>query len=142
MNAMNDNHDIKFRKLFQKTGLDSPSPEFTPELMKKIEQLEQSSAFSSDKNALNSWYWGIFIAILTSIGLSIMYYYNISLLPDSFKSILSPVFESIYHSFKSIFETIRISSTTLVIIVGFVSIVGIERILNKLKVTKKIFFSF
>ncbi len=142
MNTMNDNYDIKFRKLFQKTGLESPSPGFTSALMRKIEQMEPSSEHVSDNSVSNSWFWGIFITILAGLGLSSMYYFDIGLLPDSFKPILSPVFESIYHSFKSIFENIEISSTTLVIILGFVSIVGIERILNKLKVTKNIFFSF
>ena len=139
---MNDNNDIKFRKLFQKTGLESPSEEFTSKLMKKIEQMQPGTEEAPDKNTLNSWFWGIFITVLVGFGFGSMYFFDIGILPESFKIILSPAFESIFSSFLNIFETVKISSTTLVIILGFFFLVGIERILNKLKVTKNIYFSF
>ena len=142
MNTKDDKTDIKFKKLFQRTDLESPSEGFTSQLMKQIQQLDSAPNAAQDEDSKSNWYWGIGIGMLVVLGFSIMYYFDLIAVPDNFKSILVPVFAGIFNSFKGIFASVEISSTTVVIILGFVLLVAVERILNKLKLTKNIYLSF
>ena len=142
MNTTDDKTDIKFKKLFQRTGLESPSEGFTSKLMKQIEQLDAVPMVAPENNTRSNWYWSIGLSMLVVLGFSIMYYFDIGLLPETFKPILTPVFAGVFQSFEGIFASVQISSTTVVIILGFVLLVAVERILNKLKLTKNIYLSF
>lgn len=142
MNTADDHIDKKFRKLFEKGGLESPSEAFTANVMNQIAQLDPETEPASWKSMLRGWTSGIFIALLTVLGLSIMYYFGVGILPESFEPILAPVFGSIFKSFKGIFDSVSISSTTIGIILGFAVLVILERVLNRLRFTKNIYFYF
>lgn len=142
MNTTDDKYDIRLKELFGKTGTESPSEKFTANVMQQIAQLDAASQPLTENNARNNWYWGGGISLLVVLGLGLMYYFNLGILPDTFKPTLAPLFGGILNSFKGIFASIEISSTTIVIILGFVLLVVIERILNKLKLTRNIYLSF
>ena len=141
MNTTNDHTDNKFRKLFEKTGLDSPSPGFTNDVMKRILQLKPEAEITQEKNSLRGWLGGIGIFLLAILGLSVTYFFDVGIFPENFKPILAPVFGSLFNSFKAIFDSVEVSSTTVVIILGFVFLIAIERILHRLRFTKNIYFS-
>lgn len=142
MNTTENHTDTKFRKLFKKTGLDSPSAGFTDDVMKKISQLSPEEEAVPEKNPLRGWLGGIGIFLLAVVGISVTYYFDVGIFPENFKPILAPVFGSLFNSFKAIFDSVEISSTTLVIILGFTLLILIERILHRLRFTKNIYFSF
>lgn len=142
MNTTDDKYDIKFKELFQKTGAENPSEGFTSEVMKKIEQLDAESKLSIENNKRINWYWVFGISLLVLLGASLIHYFDIGILPENSKLIIAPVFERVVKSFDGIFESVQISSTTIVIILGFVLLVVLERLLHKLNITKNIYFSF
>lgn len=142
MNTTDDNTDIRFRKLFEKTGLESPSTGFTTEVMDKIGKLDMAADTTADKNLFRRWIGGFGIALLAILGLSVMYYFGIGILPESFKSILSPVFANIFESFRGLFDSVEVSNTTIAIILGFTFLVILERVLNRFRFTRNIYFSF
>lgn len=142
MNTTNDNYDHKFKKLFQNTGAESPSDGFTANVMKQIAQLDAAAELAPENNTKSNWYWAIGIGLLLGLGISSMYFFGIGFIPENFTPILTPVFGRIITSFEGIFASVQISSTTVVIILGFILLVAVERILNKLKLTKNIYLSF
>ena len=142
MNTLDDNTDLKFRKLFEKAGLDSPTPGFTGNVMNKIAQLNPQAQASPEKRSFRSWAGGIGIALLAIIGLGSMYYFDIGILPERFKPIFAPVFGKIFESFKGIFDSVEVSGTTIAIILGFAFLILLERILSRFRITRNIYFSF
>jgi len=143
MNKEQNNYESKFRELFQRTGLEKPSEGFTGNVLQQIEQLQaQKAKPAEEKDTWSKWIFIALSVIILSTGGFILYYYNISLLPENLEPSILPVFQKIFGAFKNMFESVQISSTTIVIIFGFIAIVVLERILNKLKVTKNIYFSF
>lgn len=142
MNTTDDTSDIRFRKLFQKTAIESPSPRFTGEVMSKIARLETAAETDPVKNFPGNWPAIAGISALVLLGLAGMYYFGLGILPGSFEPILSPVFGSIFKSFKGLFDSLEISGTTIAIILGFALLVILERILSRLNITKRFYFSF
>lgn len=141
MSTPEEHIDQKIRAVFQKSGLETPSAEFTSEVMQKIGELDpeiESSAESTSRN----WIWGIAIAAMAFIGLAIAYYFNVNILPEGFKDMVTPIFGGLIGSFKGIFNGISVSSTTVVIILGFLVLLGIERLLNKFNITRNFYLSF
>jgi hypothetical protein len=141
MSTPEEHIDQKIRAVFQKSGLETPSQEFTSNVMQKIGELDPE-AESTEPSSARSWILGIAAAALVFIGLAIAYYFNVNILPEGFKNLLAPIFSGLVSSFEGIFQGIRISSTTVVIILGFVVLLGIERLLNKLKITRNFYLSF
>lgn len=139
MNIQDDKTDIKFRKLFEKAGLESPSDGFTGDVMKKINALNPEA--EPVKKPFKGWLGGLGIALLTIVGISIMYYFGINVLPAGFKSIFAPVFENTFSSFRGIFDSVEISATTVAIILGFAFLVILERVLNRFRSARNIYFS-
>lgn len=142
MNTNNDKYDLKFRNLIRENGLENPGKEFTANIMDRIEELEKNAVAEKNDSKRSNWLWGFGISFLILLGFSIINYFNISLIPENIEPIVLPVFEGLLKSFKSIFAGVQVSSTTVVIILGFVLLVAVERILNKLKLTKNLYFSF
>ena len=141
MNTQDDNTDLKFRKLFEKAGLDSPSAGFTGDVMDKIAQLNPQAQASPEKRFFRGLSGGIGITLLAIIGLGSMYYFGIGILPERFKPIFAPVFGKIFDSLKGIFDSVEVSGTTIAIILGFAFLILLERILSRFRVTRNIYFS-
>jgi hypothetical protein len=142
MNTQDDNTDLKFRQLFEKTGLDSPSAGFTGNVMNKIAQLSPQAQAAPDKRFFRGWAGGIGIALLAILGLGGMYYFDIGILPERFKPIFAPVFGKIFDSFTGIFDSVEVSGTTIAIILGFAFLIILERILGRFRITRNMYFSF
>jgi len=142
MNTQDDKTDIKFRKLFEKAGLESPSDGFTGDVMKKINALNPEAEANPVKKPFKGWLGAFGIALLAILGMSIMYYFGINILPAGFKSIFAPVFENTFSSFRGIFDSVQISATTITIILGFTFLVILERVLNRFRSARDIYFSF
>lgn len=142
MKETDDKYDIKFRKLITESDMESPSNEFTANVMGRIEKLNAAAETSTEDSQLSRWYWSIGITLLVVLGFSIMYIFDVNFLPKEIKPILSPVFAGVFNSFKDIFASVEVSSTTIVIILGFILLVVLERVLNKLKLTKNFYLSF
>jgi hypothetical protein len=141
MKNTDDKTDIQFRKLFQKAGLDSPSSGFTGGVMDRIAGLQEETELLEEKSILRKWAGYLGIALLAVLGLSIMYYFGIDILPDSFKPFLSPEFANVFNSFRGLLDSVELSGTTIAIVVGFAFLVLLERILSKFRATKNIYFS-
>ena len=142
MNDTDDKTDLNFRKLFGRTGLESPSSGFTENVMNQITGLGEEADIPEEKSLIRRWagYGGISLLVL--LGLSIMYYFGVDILPDSFKPFLSPGFSSVFSSFKGIFDSIEISGTTIAIILGFAFLVILERVLSRHRASKNFYLSF
>ncbi len=143
MNKEQNNYESNFRELFQRTGLEKPSDGFTGNVLQKIEQLQtQEEKILEEKDIWSRWILIALTAVILTTGGFILYYYNISLIPDNLEPSILPVFNKIKETFSSIFQSVEISSITIVIFSGFIALVALERILNKLKITRNIYFSF
>ena len=142
MNTTDDNTDIKFRRLFEKAGLESPSAQFTGSVMDRIGQLSPETVPVKEKKTMWTWLGRIGIVMMAVGGLVGVYLFNIQLFPESFKPVFDPVFSSVIDSFKGIFGSMKVSSTTIVIILGFVLLIVIERIFSRSKFSKNLYLYF
>jgi hypothetical protein len=142
MNNSDDKTDIRFRKLFERTGLENPSDGFTAGVMDRIAGLQQEAGATEEKDLLRKWAGYAGIALLVILGLSIMYYFGVGILPDGIKPLLSPNFANLFSSFKGIFDSVEVSNTTIAIILGFAFLVVLERVLSRLRTTKNMYFYF
>jgi hypothetical protein len=141
MSTQEEHIDQKIRSVFQRTGLEDPSPDFTSKVMRRIGEMDPETE-AEESFFSRGWIWGTAIAAMVFIGLAIAYYFNVNILPEGFDNLLAPIFSGLISSFEGIFQDIRISSTTVVIILGFLVLLGIERLLNKFKITRNFYFSF
>ncbi len=142
MNNTDDKTDIRFRKLFERTGLEQPPGQFTDNVMDRIAQLEHADSPEEKKSILRGWAGYAGIGLLVILGFGGMYFFGVEILPDSFKQILSPVFANLLSSFSGIFDSVEVSSTTIAIILGFAFLVGLERVLARLRTTRNMYFYF
>jgi len=143
MKEANDKYDLQFKKLIDEAGLESPSEDFTVNVMQKIEQLQvEKEGLVQTRSFSNNWLLIPVIIAVFVIGYFVIDFFEITIISKSIKPIIAPLFASIFQSFSGIFDSVEISSTTVAIIFGFVGLVALERILNKLKVTRNIYFSF
>jgi len=132
MNIEQNKSDDIFRPLFESEGIQSPSPDFTNNIISKINAVESIKVQTSNqKYPLYIWLLsllGVAIAITTLIWLS--NYGYIQLIPENFEFVLIPMFKSVVFSFKEIFASISISSTTVAIVAALTILIVFERILK------------
>ena len=141
MNDTEDRSDIRFRKLFQRAGLEDPSSGFTAGVMDKIAGLQHEEATQEKRALLGRWAGYAGMALLVVLGLSIMYYFGVGILPESFKPFLSPEYANIFNSFRGLFDSIELSGTTVAIILGFTGLVILERLISRFRTSRNIYFS-
>ena len=139
-----NNSDDFLKGLVQKSDIEKPSNNFTQNVMKKIKGLSSKETISASLiNHINKWY---FIAASGLFALGYLTYYFInsgkSFITQNFDPLIIPVFEKIFSSFKSLFQSFQISSFTLVIIGAVVFLFLIDRLLRKFQAGRYFYFSF
>ena len=142
MKDKDDKTDIQFRKLFRKTGLESPSVSFTDNVMGRIAQLDAEEDPVHLKSLIRRWGGNIGIGLLAVMGIGIMYFFGVGIFPETFKPILKPVFGNMFNSFKGIFDSVEVSPTTIAIILGFALLVLLERLLSRFRSSRHIHLTF
>ncbi len=139
-----DKSDNYLRNLVKKADIESPTPNFTDNVMNKILSQEQLESQPTLKIFGIGNYYYLIVVGLGGIAYAIYYLvsHKISILPESFDPILVPVFGKIFNSVKDLFQSIQISSFTVVIIAAVVGLFIIDRLLRKFQTGKQSYFSF
>ncbi len=135
-----DKSDSYLINLIKKAGPESPSPDFTDNVMNKIQVQQQTAGKATGiKN-----YYFLIAAGLAAVIYTVYFFINndISVFPGEFDPILLPVFGKILISIKEIFQSIRISSFTVVIIIAVIGLFIIDRLLKRFQAGKQTYFSF
>jgi len=139
-----NNTDDFLKDFIQKADLESPSPNFTKKVMQKINtELPKLSIVQKVIQHIKGWY---FLALTGAGALVYTIYYFLNqdskLLAQDFDPIILPIFKRIFQSFSGIFQSMEISSFTVVIILAIVGLFLLDRLISKLKAGRQIYFSF
>ena len=139
-----DKSDNYLKNLVKKADLESPSPNFTDNVMHQIQVQHQSVTHPSIKSAWFKNYFFLIIAGFSAVGYAIYYLVvnNTSIFPGEFDPVLLPVFGKILLSLKEMFQTVQISSFTVVIIVAVIGLFIIDRLLKRFQAGRQTYFSF
>ncbi len=143
INNKNNNDDF-LKDMIQKSGIESPSANFTDNVMNQIQMQDQTVSQLSEKTAGIKNYFFLIAAGLAAVMYAVYYFISndISLFSGDFDPILIPVFGKILISMKELFQSIQISSFTLVIIVAVIGLFIIDRLLRMFQTGKQSYFSF
>lgn len=139
-----DKSDNYLKTLVQKADLENPSPHFTDNVMNQIQAKQQPATQLSGTSAWLKNYFFLIIAGLGAVSYAIYYMVinNISIFPGDFDPILVPVFGKILLSLKEIFQSVEVSSFTVVIIIAVFGLFIIDRLLRRFQAGKQTYFSF
>ncbi len=138
-----NNSDDFLKDFLQKADIDSPSPDFTKIVMQKINEVSPEPSFYQ-QTILNikGWY---FLALIGGGALVYTMYYffnrDSKLLARDFDPIVFPIFKRIVQSLSGLFQSMEISSFTLVIILAIAGLFIVDRLISKLKTGRQIYFS-
>lgn len=136
--------DDLLRDFVKKSGLESPSKDFTRNVMKEVKNLSTNTANASIPSGLGTlWIW-VSVAFLAAIAYLVYYFTgNDSIwLIDKFNPLILPVVERIFGSLKGLFQSFQVSSFTLIIFGAVVILFIVDGVLRKLQIRKNIYFSF
>jgi hypothetical protein len=133
-----------FKDFLQKADIESPSGDFTKKVMQKINEMAPEPSFYQQAiQKIKGWY---FLAIIgTGALIYTMYYFlnlNSKLLAIDFDPIVLPIFKKIIQSLSELFQSMEISSFTVVIILAIAGLFIVDRLISKLKTGRQIYFSF
>ena len=139
-----DKSDNYLKTLVQKADLESPSPNFTDNVMNQIQSAQQPVAQTS---GISAWFKSYFFLVITGVAaVSYAIYYmvshDISVFPGDFDPILVPVFGKILLSLKEMFQSVQVSSFTVVILIAVFGLFIIDRLLRRFQAGKQTYFSF
>jgi hypothetical protein len=139
-----NNSDDFLKDFLQKADIESPSGDFTKLVMQKVnEPVQEPSLYQQIILKIKGWY---FLAIIGGGALAYTMYYFINrdskLLPRDFDPIVFPIFKRIFQSFSGLFQSMEISSFTVVIFLAIAGLFIIDRLISKLKTGRHIYFSF
>lgn len=139
-----DKADNYLKTLVQKADLESPSPNFTDNVMNQIQAAQQPVAQTS---GISAWFKSSFFLVIAGVAaVSYAIYYmvsnDISIFPGDFDPILVPVFGKILLSLKEMFQSVQVSSFTVVIIVAVIGLFIIDRLLRRFQAGRQTYFSF
>jgi hypothetical protein len=139
-----DKSDNFLKNLIKKVGIESPSPDFTDNVLNQIQAQQQSAAQLSGRMAGIKNYYFLIAAGLAAVIYAVYYFISndISLFPGEFDPILIPVFGKILASMEDMFQSIQVSSFTVVIIVAVIGLFIIDRLLRRFQAGKQTYFSF
>lgn len=131
------------KDLLQKADMERPSGDFTRNVMQKInESIEEPSFSQQIIKRLKGWY---FLAIIGSGALVYTFYYFFKqepkLISQDFEPVILPIFKRIFHSFTGLFQSMEISSFTVVIFLAIAGLFLVDRLISKLKTGRQIYFS-
>ena len=139
-----DKSDNYLKYLVKKADIESPSPGFTDKIMNQIQVKEQVAVQPEGKTLGIKNYYFLIAVGLAGVAYAIYYLisHNISILPENIDPVLLPVFGKIFTSMTDLFQSIQISSFTVVIIVAVIGLFIIDRLLRKFQTGKQSYFSF
>lgn len=139
-----DKSDNFLRTLVQKADIESPSPNFTDNVMNQIRAEQQPATQLAGNSAWLKNYFFLIVAGVAAVGYAIYYMvsHDISILPGDFDPILIPVFGKILLSLKVMFQSVQVSSFTVVIIIAVFGLFIIDRLLRRFQAGKQTYFSF
>ena len=139
-----DKSDNYLKNLIKKADIESPSPNFTDNVMNQIQAEQQHVTQTIGKTAGINNYYFLFAAGLAAVAYAVYYFISngITLFPGDFDPILVPVFGKILSSMKEMFQSIQVSSFTVVIIVAVIGLFIIDRLLRKFQTGRQTYFSF
>jgi len=139
-----DKSDNFLKNLIKKADIESPSPNFTDNVMNQIQAQQQPVTQLSGKTAGINNYYFLIAAGLAAVIYAVYYFISkdISLFPGEFDPILIPVFGKILASMKEMFQSIQVSSFTVVIIIAVIGLFIIDRLLRRFQTGKQTYFSF
>lgn len=141
---LEDNNEDLLRDLVKKADLESPSMDFTQNVMMDIKGLSTSASSTSNIAGIGSlWIW-VSLAFLAAFAYLVYYFMGNSptWLVEKYNPVILPVVERIFESFKGFFQTFKVSSFTLVIFGAVVILFIADGVLRKLQIRKNIYFSF
>jgi hypothetical protein len=137
-----DNTDEFLKNFLQKAERESPSSDFTKNVMHTISESGTEPSFIRQiLQKVIGWYFLVLAG--TGATFYIFYYFFLSdtkFFPESFDPIVYPIFKKILQSFSGLFNSIQISSFTVVIILAIIGLFLVDRIINKIKTGRQIYF--
>jgi hypothetical protein len=140
----NNNTDDFLKNFLQKAENERPSANFTKNVMNKIAEADQEpSIIRQILHKIKSWH--LLLLAGTGVALFTFYYYfraDAKVFLEEFDPIVFPIFKRILQSFSGLFSSMQISSFTIVIILAIIGLFLVDRIINKLKTGKQIYFIF
>jgi hypothetical protein len=139
-----NNTDDFLKDFLQKADIESPSADFTKIVMQKINTVApEPSLYQRAIQKIKGWY---FLAIVGAGALVYTIYYFLNcdpkILAQDFDPIIFPIFKRIFQSFSGLFQSMQISSFTVVILLAIVGLFLVDRLISKLKTGRQIYFSF
>jgi len=142
INHKNSSDDF-LKDFLQKADIESPSGDFTRLVMQKInESAQEPSLYQQIILKIKGWY---FLAIIGAgaLAYTMFYFFNrdSKLLARDFDPIVFPIFKRIVQSLSGLFQSMEISSFTLVIILAIAGLFIVDRLISKLKTGRQIYFS-
>jgi len=138
-----DKSDNLLKTLVQKADIESPSPNFTDNVMNQIHAEQKPSTQLVDSSWFKSYFF-LIVAGIAAVSYAIYYLVSneVSVFPGDFDPILIPVFGKILLSLKEMFQSVQVSSFTVVIIIAVIGLFIIDRLLRKFQAGKQTYFSF
>ena len=138
-----NNSDDFLKDFLQKADRESPSGNFTRLVMQKInETAPKPTFFQQIMLKIKGWY---FLAIIGGGALAYTMYYffnrDSKLLAKDFDPIVFPIFKRIIQSLSGLFQSMEISSFTIVIILAIAGLFLVDRLISKLKTGRQLYFT-
>jgi len=136
--------DDFLKEFLQKADIESPSADFTKNVMHRINKVSPEPSFVQQLNQkIKGWY---FLAVIGAGALIYTFYYFLNrdtgLLSEDFDPLIFPIFKRIIQSFSGLFQSMQISSFTIVIILAILGLFIVDRLISKLKTGRQVYFSF
>jgi hypothetical protein len=143
INHKNSTDDF-LKEFLQKADIESPSADFTKNVMHRINEVSPEPSFVQQLNQkIKGWY---FLAVIGAGALIYTFYYFLNrdagLLSEDFDPLIFPIFKRIIQSFSGLFQSMQISSFTIVIILAILGLFIVDRLISKLKTGRQVYFSF
>jgi hypothetical protein len=137
-----NNTDDFLKNFIQKAENESPSADFTKNVMHKIsEVVQEPSLIQQILQNIKSWYFLILAGTGATIyTLNYFFRSDAKIFLKEFDPIVFPIFKRILQSFAGLFNSMQISSFTIVIILAIIGLFLVDRILNKVKSGRQIYF--
>ena len=142
INHKNSSDDF-LKDFLQKTDIESPSGDFTRLVMQKVnESVQEPSFYQQVVLKIKGWY---FLAIIGGGALAYTMYYffnrDSKLLAKDFDPIVFPIFKRIIQSLSGLFQSMEISSFTIVIFLAIAGLFLVDRLISKLKTGRQLYFT-
>ncbi len=138
-----NNTDDFLKDFLQKADIESPSADFTKIVMHKVNAVAvQPSFYQQLLQKIKGWYL-LALAGTGAVIYAIRYLLqsDSKLLSEDFNPLILPVFKKMFLSFSGLFQSMQVSSFTIVIIAAIVGLVLIDRLISKIKAGRQIYLS-